>query len=99
MLLRYLRLNVLTLRTELLYHRVQSNLIDGTDRISRKLQGNPFVFFGQVKTLFLQVGQKTTLALDIGVANLVARHRLSSGNLTYSCHDALFFWDGKGAKI
>jgi hypothetical protein len=90
---------VFALCTQLLNYSVQTNLVDGADGISRKLQGNPLVFFGEVKTLLLQIGQKTTLAFDIGVANLIACDRLSSGNLTYSCHDALFFWDGKGAKI
>ena len=52
-----------------------------------QFQGDPFVFFGQVKPFLLQIGQKTTFGLDIGVRNLVPTYRYFTCNLTYSCHD------------
>jgi hypothetical protein len=76
---------------------VQSPLIDGAQSFYRNFQRNPFILFGQIKTLGLQVGKKPAFGLHIGVRNLMACHRNLACNLTYSCHD-LKFKDGKGAE-
>lgn len=78
---------MLSLFPQFLYYGIQTILVDGADRLGRQLEGNPFVFFGQVKALFLQIGQETTLGLDVGVRNLVSTDRYFTCNLTYSSHD------------
>lgn len=88
--------DMLTFRPQLLYHRIQTLLVDGADSLGGNLEGHPLIFFGQVEALGLQVGQKTTLGLDIGVRNFVASNGRLTGYLTYSCHDQMNFWEGKG---
>ena len=56
---------MLSLCSEFLNHREKSALIDRADRVGCQLQGDPLIFFGQVEALFLQVGQKATLGLNI----------------------------------
>jgi hypothetical protein len=78
-----------------LHHIIQTPLIDGSDSISRNLQSDPFPFFGEEETFGLQIRQKPSLRLNIGVRNVVSTDGLFTCYLTYSSH-YLKFWDGKG---
>jgi hypothetical protein len=91
----FVQLNGNAAGAQFFYYGVQATLVDGADGIGGKLQRNPFVFFGQEETLHLQVGIKPALGLDIRVAYMVAGHGLSTGYLTYACHNAYFFGTAK----
>lgn len=81
------QLNGNTTGAQFLDHRIQTPFIDGTDGVSRYLQGNPFILLGQEKTFHLQIRVEPALGLNVRVANMMTGHGFFSCYLTYSCHD------------
>jgi len=60
---------------QLFYNSIQAIFVDCTNAFGREFQGNPFIFLCQKKTFLLQIGQKTTLRLDILMGNTVSGDR------------------------
>ncbi len=83
----FLELDFFALGPQFFHYGVQTSLVDGPDGISRYLKGHPLILFSQEELLGLQVGQETTLGLDVGVRDLVPPDWGLSGNLTYACHN------------
>ena len=68
------------------HHRRDTILCYGLDRLRADLQSNPFSFFRNVKTLFLEIGEEPSFGLVVSVRNVVSHLRPLSRNLTNSCH-------------
>ena len=60
--------------------------VDGSQYRGRNFQGNPLIFFGNIKALFLKIGVKSPLGFVVSMRNVVSRAGSLSGNVTNSCH-------------
>ena len=58
-------LDLFSCRPQFFYHSVQATLVDCAYTLGRNFEGYPFILFGEVKTLGLQIGQKPALGLDV----------------------------------
>ena len=79
-------LDMLTFFSKFFHNVIKSFFIDSPDPLGRQLQCDPFIFFGQVITLHLQIRQKPAFTLDIRVRNIVPGKGNFTCNLTNSSH-------------
>lgn len=66
-------------------------LVDILDALGRNTQGNPSVFFGNIKLLGLQIGIELATGLDVGMRNAVSANHLFSCYFTNFRHDCNCF--------
>ena len=68
-------------------------LVDDAHTLSRDLEGDPHILFGDIEFLGLEVGGKGTLGVDAGVRNVVANNHFLTSNFTNFRHDDIFLDD------
>ena len=66
-------------------------LADVANPFGGNTQGNPRVFFGDIKLLDLQIGIEFATGLDVRVRNIVSTHYFLSGYFTNFRHDCKYF--------
>jgi len=74
------------LRSQILQHSLQAPLVDGAYAICAYTQGDVTIFFGQIETLSLQIGQETTLRAIIRMAYIITYNRFFTGYFALTCH-------------
>ena len=67
-------------------HRVNTIFVYCTERYIRQAQADPAMLALNPEPAALQIGQKAPFGLVVSMGNVVAGHRLLSGDFTYLCH-------------
>jgi hypothetical protein len=65
-------------------YSIDSFLIDGAQTFGRNTKFHPAILTFHPETVVVEVGQKTSLALDIRVRHVVSGHGFLSGDLANS---------------